>query len=50
MMCEQSTVQASFKQPPSDLQEEEVKVDPSTSTLEVVNGPTVSFSTSTTLE
>jgi hypothetical protein len=25
-------------------------VDPSTSTLEVVNGPTVSFSTSTTLE
>jgi hypothetical protein len=50
MICEQSTVQASLKQPSSDLQEEEIKVAPSTSTLEVVNGPTVSFSTSMTLE
>jgi hypothetical protein len=50
MVCEQSTVQASLKQPSSDLLEEEVKVAPSTSTLKVVNGPTVSLSTSTTLE
>jgi hypothetical protein len=50
MICEQSTIQASLKQPSSNLQEEEVKVAPSTSILEVVNGPTVSFSTSTTLE
>jgi hypothetical protein len=49
MMCEQSTVQASLKQPYLNLQEKEVKVAPSTSTLEVVNGPTVSFPTSTTL-
>jgi hypothetical protein len=39
MVCEQSTVQASLKQPSLDLLEEEVKVAPSTSTLNVVNGP-----------
>jgi hypothetical protein len=50
MMCEQSTVQASLKQPSSDLLEEEVKVDPSTSILKVVNGPTVPLAISTTLE
>jgi hypothetical protein len=50
MMCEQSTVQVSLKQPSSNLQEEEVNVVHSTSTLEVDNGPTVSFSTNTTLE
>jgi hypothetical protein len=50
MMCEQSTVQVSLKQPSSNLQEEEVNVAHSTSTLEVDNGPTVSFSTNTTLE
>jgi hypothetical protein len=50
MMCEQSTVQTSIKQPSSNLQEEEIKVAPSTSTLEVVNGSTMSFSISTTLE
>jgi Zn-finger protein len=50
MMCEQSTVQASLKQSSLDLQEEEVKMAPSTLTLEVVNGLTVSFSTSTALE
>jgi hypothetical protein len=50
MMCEQSTVQASLKQPSSDLQEEEIKVAPSTSMLEVVNRSTVSFSTNMTLD
>jgi hypothetical protein len=50
MMCEQSTVQASLKQPYSNLQEEEVNVAPSSSILGVINGPTVSFSTNTTLE
>jgi hypothetical protein len=50
MVCEQSTVQASLKQPSSDLLEEEVKVAPSTSILKVVNGPTMPLATSTTLE
>jgi hypothetical protein len=50
MVCEQSTVQASLKQPSSDLLEEEVKVAHSTSILKIVNGPMVSLATSTTLE
>jgi type II secretory pathway component PulM len=50
MMCAQSTVQASLKQPSLSSQEEEIKVAPPISTLEVVKEPTVSFSTSITLE
>jgi hypothetical protein len=50
MMYAQPTVQASLKQPSPSSQEEEVNAVPSTSTLEVVNEPIVSFSTSTTLE
>jgi hypothetical protein len=50
MMCEQSTIQASLKQPSSNSQEEGVKVAPLTSILEVVKESTMAFSTSTVLE
>jgi hypothetical protein len=49
MVSEQPTIQASLKQPSSDLLEE-VKVAPSTSILKVVNGPKVPLVSSTILE
>jgi hypothetical protein len=50
MVSEQPTIQASLKQPSSDLLKEEVKVAPSTLILEVVNGPKVPLVSSTILE